>query len=77
MFGQLWWPDWPGEAGAGLEPWAGAGLEPWAAAGLVPWAGAVGDALGPTSGAGVGVAANAAIENATTGGDCSQRACQQ
>ena len=56
MFGQLWWPDWPG---------------------LVPWAGAVGDALGPTSGAGVGVAPNAAIENATTGGDCSQRACQQ
>jgi hypothetical protein len=28
MFGQLWWPDWPGDAGAGLDPWAGAGLEP-------------------------------------------------
>ena len=57
MFGQ-WWPDWPGDAGAGLEPCGGAGL--------VPWAGTVGDALGPTSGAGVGVAANAAIENAMT-----------
>jgi hypothetical protein len=58
MFGQLWWPGWPGDAGAGLEPCVGVGLE--------PWAGAVGDALGPTSGAGVGVAANAAIENAMT-----------